>query len=171
MAIVKNESQGYGYTYSSLADLEKAGIEIPEMETRVVEGREYVYYKDSEGQWHQGARVVEMEMKGMNPAQAYGSSLTYARRYTVQLAQKVACDDDKAVEDAKPVAKKPMSSKMLDLDKIRDDLGDMTSVEDVDEYAKKIARENPSLSEKQKALLSSIFKGTRLNIEADKEIQ
>lgn len=95
--IVKNASKGYGYTYSNLADLAKAGIEIPPMKTAIVEGREYVFAKIGD-EWIQGAQVIDIEMKGMNAAQAYGSALTYARRYTVQLVMGIACDDDDKLE-------------------------------------------------------------------------
>lgn len=106
--IVKNQSKGYGYTYSSLADLHKAGIKIPKMRTKATEFGEFVeYYDEATQQWLQGARVVPFERKGMNAAQAYGASLTYARRYTVQMAESVACDDDKGVENSKPIASAP----------------------------------------------------------------
>ena len=62
--IVKNASKGYGYTYSNLADLAKAGIEIPQMKTQKVDGDEYVFAKIGD-EWIQGAKVVELEMKGM----------------------------------------------------------------------------------------------------------
>lgn len=100
--IIKNASKGYGYNYASLADMARQGVEIPKMTTKLIDGFEYVFYKDGED-WLQGARVVvEFEAKGMNSAQAYGSSLTYARRYTVALANGIATDDDDAVEMAKP---------------------------------------------------------------------
>lgn len=97
--IVGKSSSAHNYNYTSLADLHRANIEIPKMKTMVVEGKEYVYYYDKVlCDWVQGARVVIPEMKGCNIAQAYGAALTYARRYTVQLAMSVACDDDEAVE-------------------------------------------------------------------------
>lgn len=100
--IIKNASKGYGYNYASLADMARQEVNIPQMTTKLVDGVEYVYYKDGED-WLQGARVVvEFEAKGMNSAQAYGSALTYARRYTVALANGIATDDDDAVEMAKP---------------------------------------------------------------------
>ena len=100
--IVKNTSRGYGYNYASLADMARQEVNIPQMTTKLIDGVEYVYYKDGE-EWLQGARVVvEFEAKGMNSAQAYGSALTYARRYTVALANGIATDDDDAVEMAKP---------------------------------------------------------------------
>ena len=103
--LIKNKSQGFGYKYSSLADFHKAGITIPKMRIKAMEFGEYIEYFDGT-EWQQGAKVVEMEMKGMNPAQAYGSALTYARRYTVAMAEAIATDDDAVEKDkeAKPRA-------------------------------------------------------------------
>lgn len=110
--VVKNQSSGYGYKYSNLADLAKAGINIPKMRIKANEFGEFVEYYDPEEKiWHQGARVVAFEGKGMNAAQAYGAALTYARRYTVQMAEAVACDDDNAVEKAKPVVNNKFTPK------------------------------------------------------------
>lgn len=102
--VVKNTSTGYGYKYSNLADLAKAGVKIPKMRIKPTEFGEYIEYLDEQtGDWFLGARIVTFTSKGMNEAQAYGAALTYARRYTVQMAESVACDDDDAVEKAKPI--------------------------------------------------------------------
>ncbi len=100
--IVRNASDGYGYKYSSLADLAEAGVDIPRMRVKPTEHGEFVEYLDANGEWQTGARIVLFTAKGMNEAQAYGAALTYARRYTVQMAGSVACNDDDAVEKAKP---------------------------------------------------------------------
>lgn len=138
--IVKNASQGYGYSYSNLADLAKAGIEIPIMKTQRVDGDEYVFAL-IDGEWIQGAKVIEMEMKGMNAAQAYGSALTYARRYTVQLVKGIACDDDDKVEADGAAKRVDNKNSKLDFDKIReqlDMLDDLASVKAYYEELKKI---------------------------------
>lgn len=138
--IVKNASQGYGYSYSNLADLAKAGIEIPVMKTQRVDGDEYVFAL-IDGEWVQGAKVIEMEMKGMNAAQAYGSALTYARRYTVQLVKGIACDDDDKVEADGAAKRVDNKNSKLDFDKIReqlDMLDDLASVKAYYEELKKI---------------------------------
>lgn len=138
--IVKNASQGYGYSYSNLADLAKAGIEIPMMKTQRVDGDEYVFAL-IDGEWIQGAKVIEMEMKGMNAAQAYGSALTYARRYTVQLVKGIACDDDDKVEADGAAKRVDNKNSKLDFDKIReqlDMLDDLASVKAYYEELKKI---------------------------------
>lgn len=109
--IVKNKSSGYGYKYSNLADLARADINIPKMRVKPTEFGEFIEYFDTKtNEWQTGARIVIFEAKGMNAAQAYGAALTYARRYTVQMAESVACDDDDAVEQAKPVANKQFAS-------------------------------------------------------------
>ena len=138
--IVKNASQGYGYSYSNLADLAKAGIEIPIMKTQRGDGDEYVLAV-IDGEWIQGAKVIEMEMKGMNAAQAYGSALTYARRYTVQLVKGIACDDDDKVEADGAAKRVDNKNSKLDFDKIReqlDMLDDLASVKAYYEELKKI---------------------------------
>lgn len=131
--IVKNASQGYGYSYSNLADLARADIEIPIMKTQRIDGEEYVFAFVN-GEWLQGAKVVEMEMKGMNAAQAYGSALTYARRYTVQLVKAVACDDDDKVEADGAAKRVDNKNSKLDFDQIREQLDMLDDLESVKAY-------------------------------------
>ena len=101
--IVANKSKAYGYNYASLGDIAQQGFQIPKMKTGTEDGKEYVFYYDSElKEWIRGALVVVPEMKGMNTAQQYGSALTYARRYTTLLALSLACDDDKKLEATAP---------------------------------------------------------------------
>lgn len=105
--IVKNKSEAYGYNYASLSDIVKQNFEIPKMRLAVHEGNDYVEYFDGT-EWHMGARVVVPEMRSSNEAQRYGAALTYARRYTAQMALALACDDDAKIETqapAKPKAK------------------------------------------------------------------
>lgn len=148
--IIKNKSQGYGYKYTSLADFAREGVEIPTMRTSTDEFGEFVEYKDADGEWQRGARVVEMEMKGMNPAQAYGSALTYARRYTVALAHGIATDDDDAIEAAKPVRKS--SKGRVDFEEVWKKLKTIDSVEDLEDYWRSL-----SLSEAQSKALKKSF--------------
>ena len=137
--IVKNASQGYGYSYSNLADLAKAGIEIPVMKTQRVDGDEYVFAL-IDGEWIQGAKVIEMEMKGMNAAQAYGSALTYARRYTVQLVKGIACDDDEKVEADGAAKRVDNKNSKLDFDKIREQLDMLDDIESVKAYYEELKK-------------------------------
>lgn len=91
---------GYGFSYASLSDIVKEGHALPKMRLAVIDGRQFIEY-DSAGEWLLGAEVItDFKSPGMNACQAYGSALTYARRYTAQLALGLAVDDDKNVEAA-----------------------------------------------------------------------
>ena len=163
--IVKNASNGYGYKYSSLADLHKAGINIPKMKTGKVGEDEFVYYWDGK-EWQQGARVVPIESKSMNAAQAYGASLTYARRYTVQMAEAIACDDDDAIEQAPKGDIRPKKSYGgISFDDIRSELQGIDNEASVIEYGKDIAEKFKNPTEKQsnsiKKMLSNRIKEIR----------
>ena len=103
--LVKNNSKAYGYNYASLGDIVKQGFEIPKMRLVVHEGNDYVEYFDGK-EWQLGARVVVPEMKSSNEAQRYGSALTYARRYTAQMALQLVCDDDTKIETQAPKAER-----------------------------------------------------------------
>ena len=146
--IVKNASKGYGYTYSNLADLARADIEIPPMKTQRIDGEEYVFAL-IDGEWIQGAKVVEMEMKGMNPAQAYGSALTYARRYTVQLVKGIACDDDDKVEADGAARRVDNRKSGLDFDEIREKLSTLDDIESVKAYWDEISKISQSPAQKK----------------------
>lgn len=160
--IVKNASKGYGYTYSNLADLAKAGIEIPAMKTQKVDGEEYVFAKVGD-EWLQGAKVVEMEMKGMNPAQAYGSALTYARRYTVQLVFGIACDDDDAVEKDGEARKREINASRIDFQTVRDEAKIIDDLESLQAFYKSLNVEK--LSEKQQAVINKIIGDRKKELE------
>lgn len=100
--IVQNKTKGYGYNYSSLADIAAQGYEIPKMkvETDSTTQKDYVYYYDKDfKEWFRGSEIVIPDSKGMNKAQVYGSALTYARRYTVLMALQLACTDDQVIEN------------------------------------------------------------------------
>ena len=136
------------YHYASLADFVKQGIEIPQMITKLLDGVEYIYYKNGD-EWLQGARViVDFDGRGMNAAQAYGAALTYARRYTVALAAGVATDDDDEVENAKPVAGK----NKVDFAEIRAKVETINSVEELARYQVSL-----NLSESQWGYLKQAF--------------
>ena len=119
--IVGNKSDGYNYKYTSLGDLVLVGVELPMMrvavlvdgeQTPVLDGKgnpiEYIeaFIKANDdadergyvGRWVRGARIVVPSGNKMNEAQAYGSALTYARRYTALTILGIACDDDNKIE-------------------------------------------------------------------------
>ena len=131
--IVKNQSNGYGYKYNNLADLHRAGIEIPVMRVKPTEFGEYVEYLDKNGEWQTGAKVVEFEMKGCNKAQSYGASLSYARRYTTMLANSVACDDDDIIEKHKPTAEEKPKSK-FDFNEARKKMEGFKTMKELEDF-------------------------------------
>lgn len=165
MAVIKNSSQAYGYKYTSLADMANAGIKIPKMRTKVTENGEYVEYLDEDNTWQQGARIVPINMHGQNEAQAYGASLTYARRYTVQLAMSVVCDDDKNVETQEPVKANAQKSSGVDIDYIKTTLKTLKTNDEVDKFAVAVKKKYPKITDKQKALLGAIFSEAREELE------
>ena len=162
--IVKNASQGYGYSYSNLADLAKAGIEIPVMKTQRIDGDEYVFAL-IDGEWIQGAKVIEMEMKGMNAAQAYGSALTYARRYTVQLVKGIACDDDDKVEADGAAKRIDNKNSRLDFDQIREELDRLDDIESVKAYYEELKkiRQSPA----QEKYINGMFNKKKESLKKD----
>lgn len=113
---------GYGFSYASLSDIVKGGHALPKMRIKVIDGRQFIEY-ESDGEWLLGAEVItDFKSPGMNACQAYGSALTYARRYTAQLALGLAVDDDKNVETAgvmsrektsKPYQERPATDKQI----------------------------------------------------------
>lgn len=156
--IIKNASKGYNYKYSNLADLARAGVEIPPMRTERVDGYEYVFAKVG-NEWIQGARVVELTTNGMNPAQAYGAALTYARRYTVQLVQAIACDDDDALEAHTAEERKNFSKTKtnygINFDEVKEALEVIDDSESLKAYYEEIKAKN--LSDKQMAAINRMF--------------
>ena len=162
--IVKNASQGYGYSYSNLADLAKAGIEIPVMKTQRIDSDEYVFAL-IDGEWIQGAKVIEMEMKGMNAAQAYGSALTYARRYTVQLVKGIACDDDDKVEADGAAKRVDNKNSKLDFDKIREQLDMLDDIESVKAYYEELKKIHQSPA--QEKYINGMFNKKKAQLAKD----
>jgi hypothetical protein len=109
VTLVGNKSSGYNYKYTSLGDLVLAGVELPPMrvavlvdgeQTPVVVNGQPIEYIEAyvNGSWERGARIVIPSGNKMNEAQAYGSALTYARRYTALSVLGIACDDDNKIE-------------------------------------------------------------------------
>ena len=100
MNMIRKNSQGYGYKYTDLAEIHRHMEEVgmsyyQEIET--VDGEDFIitYILDATDKVIRkcrGCRVVKVS--GKNPAQDYGSALTYARRYSLLLAFGLATTDD-----------------------------------------------------------------------------
>jgi hypothetical protein len=112
---IRKNSQGYGYRYTDLAEIhrhmEETGLRyFQEVET--VDGADFIitHILDSTDKLIRkcrGCRVVKVS--GKNPAQDYGSALTYARRYSLLLAFGLATADDDAaaLNPVEPRAQRP----------------------------------------------------------------
>lgn len=162
--VVKNTSKAgdgrFGYNYASLADIADQGFEIPEMRIKPVftpDGTtfvgEWLEYKDKDGQWQLGSRIIEAELKGMNPMQSRGSAETYARRYTTQLALGIAGQDDKKVEEDGIARRKEQPQKKaeaykpdprLNFDTIRETCAGIDDLESLEDYWREVAALKPS---------------------------
>ena len=159
--IVKSKSKAYGYNYASLADIVNQGFTLPVMETRNVDGETFMGWLDDKGNWHQGAPLIVPEMKGMNAAQAMGSALTYARRYTAQMALGLACDDDAKLEktEGAPEATGRVYGSKVDFKAVREKLGEISTVEELNTYWASL-----HLTDKQAAILKKDFAERKVKI-------
>lgn len=103
--IAKN-AKGYGYKYTDLSEihklLEENGLSYYQF-ILTENDHDYVYTvridaDGNEGKPIRGARVVLGALSGgkSNPAQDYGSALTYARRYSLLMAYGLSTTDDDA---------------------------------------------------------------------------
>lgn len=144
--IVANSSKAYGYNYASLGDIALQGFKIPKMKTGTEDGREYVFYFDTDlNEWIRGAEIVVPEniissngKSKMNSAQLYGSALTYARRYTTLLALSLVCDEDKKLEAQSPsdIFDEPIKKEDLSLKDLADEFRRLYSKEDQERILK-----------------------------------
>ena len=101
---IAKKTEGYGYKYTELADINKYCEEndiryYQEVETSDINQKDYfityLSYNDEPYERHRGCQIVEAKLQGNNnPVQAYGSSLTYCRRYSLLMALGLATEDD-----------------------------------------------------------------------------
>ena len=99
--ITKN-TEGYGYKYADLAEIHKylegAGLSYYQFIKINEQGVEQIFTKrDDMDEPIPGCKVPQATLSGKsNPAQEYGSALTYARRYSLLMAYGLATEDDDA---------------------------------------------------------------------------
>lgn len=170
--IVKNTSKAgsgsYGYNYASLADIVEQGHEIPKMRIKPVFApngafvADYLEFFDGK-EWHLGSRIIDVELKGMNPMQSRGSAETYARRYTTLMALQLAGQDDKEVENEgvkrktnQPAKQGFKSDPRLNFDTIRETCAGIDDRESLETYYKEVMALGPS--EGAKPYIDKIFK-------------
>lgn len=100
---IAKKTEGYGYKYTELADINKY-CEVndityyQEVETSEINQKDYIItylQKGDKEEKHRGCQIVEARLSGINnPVQEYGSSLTYCRRYSLLMALGLATEDD-----------------------------------------------------------------------------
>lgn len=115
--VSKNKSAGlgkYSYKYADIAQiheyLESINASYYQF-NNVVEGKQFVFtvriINGEEKPPLMGAEIIQTKMSGANnPAQEYGSALTYARRYSLLMAFGLATEDD----DAQSLTRKPQKA-------------------------------------------------------------
>ena len=158
--IIKAASKGYNYNYASLADIAKAGKQIPKMRIKPTDNGDYIEYLDGDGEWQIGAKIVIPEMAKSNEAQKYGAAVTYARRVTAQLALSLVCLDDDKVEthsedDAK--ANEERNAGLPTFDDIKAKLDKLTTIAAINDYAKTVGELFPNPTEKQRYTIQTMF--------------
>lgn len=116
MQLIKKNAKGYGYNYTDLAEITKLLDENGISYYQYIEpydGHDYVMTvvidnKGTHSMPYRGARIVEAKLSGKdNPVQAYGASLTYARRYSLLMVFGLATTDD----DAEGFTRKKITAK------------------------------------------------------------
>lgn len=159
--IIKNTSKAgsgnYGYNYASLADIAEQGHEIPKMRIKHVFTPDnatyigdWIEYQDEDGQWQTGSRIIEAELKGMNPMQSRGSAETYARRYTTLMALQLAGQDDKEVEKdgiSRRSEKKQNTGFRVDFQTIRETCDTIDDEASLKEYYEELKKQNPTANQ------------------------
>ena len=102
---IAKKTEGYGYKYTELADINKYCEENDiiywqEIETNEINQKDYIItylLRNNEVLKRRGCQIVEATLQGVkNPVQEYGSSLTYCRRYSLLMALGLATEDDDA---------------------------------------------------------------------------
>ena len=151
--IVKNTSKAgsgnYGYNYASLADIAEQGFEIPKMRIKPIFSpngefiADYIEFFDGT-EWQLGSRVIEAELKGMNPMQSRGSAETYARRYTTLMALGLAGQDDKKVEDDGIARRAERGGFRVDFNSVRETVDAIDDIESLKSYYEELKSKNPT---------------------------
>lgn len=172
---VKKTSNGYNYKYTDLAaiheELEAQGITYYQYaEYDKDAGSDYIYTVLKQGEKEEeprrGCRVIDTIGAKMNAAQAQGSGITYARRYSLLMALGWATEDDDGASVGQSLS---ASSGRLDFDRIKEEIAKIDTVADLLRHHNKVKKEH-NLTEKQTAALKNIYGARRQEIQnADRD--
>ena len=167
---IKKLSQGYGYRYADLSaiheELEKQGITYYQYTDYDQNAdADYIYTvlrygDDEETKPLRGCRVLMGGEKSMSVAQAQGSALTYARRYSLLMALGWATEDDDGANSGKTPAPKKTGGK-ISFQEVREKLAEIDNVEELNQYWTSL-----HLSENQANILKGDFAERKAKIGA-----
>jgi hypothetical protein len=112
---IHKATKGYGYSYADLPTifgvinplLDKHGLGVTQLLNSCDEGDEIktiIFHIDSGETLESITRIPKATLKGMNEYQAYGSGVTYYRRYSLSCALRLVTDID---NEASSVPSKP----------------------------------------------------------------
>lgn len=160
MPIITNKSKAYNYNYTSLADIVKDGYELPQMRIKPTDNGDYIEYLDDKGEWQIGARVVVPDMRGSNEAQKYGAAISYARRFTAQLALKIATTDDADIEtqtEEQAQENEKQTKTRMSFDDIKAKLDKLKTITEVNDFAKEVSAIYQNPTDKQRHAIQTMF--------------
>ena len=167
---VKKKSNGYNYKYAELAQIHE------ELEAQGITYYQYIDYDqnadadyiytviikdDKESSPRRGCRVIIGHEAKMSAAQAQGSALTYARRYSLLMALGWATEDDDGATAGKqmPTSQRQPGGSKINFAEVRDKLTEIGTIEELNNYWKEL---NPS--EKQANILKTDFANRKAKI-------
>ena len=176
VSVQTKSGRGYSYKYTDLAQIHEY-LESKnwtyEATIKRVEGDDYMFItkideKGEKSEPMQEAKIPKVQLSDRsNPAQEYGSALTYARRYSLLMAYGLATEDDDASSLNRPKSGDQSASdyKKLDFDDIRETLSAIDDLNSVNEYAKEVAVKFPKMTENQRNAVAKIFEEKRKEFE------
>lgn len=168
VSTVKKKSNGYNYKYAELAQIHE------ELEAQGITYYQYIDYDqnadadyiytviikgDKESQPRRGCRVIIGHEAKMSAAQAQGSALTYARRYSLLMALGWATEDDDGATAGKQPEQRFSGGNKINFAEVRDRLTEIDSLDELNNYWKEL-----HLSEKQANILKNDFADRKAKI-------
>ncbi len=165
-SVIKKLSNGYGYKYAELStiheELERQKITYYQyIEYDASADADYIYtvliYDGDEKLPRRGCRVISGGDSMKSAAQAQGSALTYARRYSLLMALGWATEDDDGATAGTPA--KTASPRKVDFKQIREHLGELNTVEELSAYWTSL-----KLTDKQADILKGDFAVRKVQI-------
>lgn len=169
VSTVKKMSQGYGYRYAELStiheELERQGITYYQYIAYDNEAdADYIYtvlhIDDEDLPPRRGCRVISGGDSMKSAAQAQGSAITYARRYSLLMALGWATEDDDGNSAGTQVTK-PQKAK-LDFKEVRGRLKEIMDVDELNKYWFSL-----NLTDKQAEILKPDFADRKAKIGVD----